>query len=102
MSSPKPLLTVFNTHAASCGEPPDETNELSGRYVGYFQNEHGDQWLFMSDPETGTATLRSGDAGWDTTYTLRGPEDLPASMTDSERAWVLACLQAAHKPDGFF
>jgi hypothetical protein len=50
MNSDQPLLTVLNRHTASCGEPPQETNEPSGRYVGYFQNEHGDQWLFTRDP----------------------------------------------------
>jgi hypothetical protein len=95
MRSDQPLLTVFNTHAVSCGEPPHESNERPGSYLGYFENEHGDQWLFTGDPKTATATLQCGDAGWKTTYRLHSAEDLPDHLTDSERAWARACWEAA-------
>jgi len=97
MNSEQPLLTIFNRHAASCGEPPHETNQDSSRYVGYFQNEVGDQWIFQYDPGTGSATLRSGDAHWSTVYTIRGPEDLHFTMNEAERAWALACWQSASR-----
>lgn len=89
------VLTILNRHAASCGAPPDLTNADRSRYYGYFQNEHGDQWVFVDDPATETATLRTGDAQWSTIYTIRGIEDLPYHLNDVERAWAQACWQAA-------
>lgn len=71
------------------------SNADRSRYYGYFQNEHGDQWLFIYDRAQGTAILRGGDAQWEKVHTLRGPDDLPFSMTESEKAWVLACWAAA-------
>ena len=92
--SHEPLLTLYNRHAAAAVEPPHLTNHDRTRYLAYFENEHGDQWLFVDDPASGTAVLRCGDADW-TAHTIRGPQDLPRSMTDAERAWATACWQAA-------
>ncbi len=94
-SSTEPLLTLYNRHNAACGEPPHLTNNDRGRYIGYFANEHGDQWLFVDDPPTGTAILRCGDANWATTYRIHGPDDLPSHMNDAERTWARICWQAA-------
>lgn len=95
MTSDQALLTIHNRHSQKCGEAPQITNDDRSRYIGYFQNEHGDQWIFVDDPATGPATLRCGDATWSTIYTIHGPGDLPNSITDTERAWILACWQAA-------
>src|SRR5512147_1683467 len=95
MTPVQPLITIYNRHSRDCGEPPQITNDDRSRYVGYFQNEHGDQWIFVDDPATGSATLRCGDAKWSTVYTIHGPQDLPHSITDSERTWILACWDAA-------
>lgn len=71
------------------------SNADRSRYFGYFQSEHGDQWLFIYDLASGVATLRCGDADWATVYTVRTPEDFRFTMSESEHAWALACWQAA-------
>ncbi len=98
MTIPPPTIPMFplhNRHGRDCGEPPHLTNNDHSRYYGYFENEHGDQWIFVDDPATGTAILRSGDRHWGTTHTMRGPKDLPPGMTDLECAWASACWHAA-------
>lgn len=95
MPSDQLILTIHNRHSAKCGEPPQLSNADRSRYFGYFQSEHGDQWLFIYDLASGVATLRCGDADWSTVYTVHGPKDLPDHMLESERAWGMACWQAA-------
>ena len=95
MPSDQLILTIHNRHSANSGEPPQLSNADRSRYFGYFQSEHGDQWLFIYDLGSGVATLRCGDADWNTVYTVRDPRDLPYHMLESECAWALACWQAA-------
>ena len=94
MELDQPLLTIYNRHGAVSGEPPHLSSEDRSKYFGYFQNEHGEQWLFVYDRTDGTAILRGGDTGWKKVYTLGDPKNLPR-LSESEHAWLLACLKAA-------
>jgi hypothetical protein len=81
------------------GDRLPSVDASDGRYLaGYFQNEHGEQWVFVGDLQEKTAKFWSGDAGWDEsdadvvvitqalgvlqTMILNGPE----------RMWINACL----------
>lgn len=45
-----PVFTACNVHADSCGTPPD-VRKTRGKYYGYFENQHGEQWVLHFDAE---------------------------------------------------
>ena len=42
----EPLLTIRNHHSPTCGDPPIVNEEDRDTYIGYFENQHGEQWVF--------------------------------------------------------
>ena len=63
-------------------------------YIGYFENEHGEQWIFTRDRKTGIATLRGGDIGWNTAIDVTsGRTRIDAQPRRSK--WLNACLIAS-------
>ena len=99
----EPLLTVFNNHTASCGDPPIERVQPSdNRYVGYFENMFGEQWIFTFDRKVGTGQLRGGDVGWNTPLTVEhdgcGGLRIGAKgiiLSQDEMSWLLNCWRTA-------
>jgi hypothetical protein len=89
------ILTVYNNHVETCGEPPTIDNADRSRYYGYFQNEHGEQWLFVYDYGTETGTLRGGDCGWDRIYEVIGGLAAGLILNSAEQQWLAACWNAA-------
>ena len=89
------LLHVRNHHSAECGTPPHIDDVRAGQYLGYFENEYGEQAVFVYDRDSSQAILYLGDAGWQTPHAVvdGGVPDLVLSET--ERLWVRACWQAA-------
>ena len=88
---PGPFLTVDNVHAASCGEPPVlHVTIREARYVGYFMNLHGEQWLFIGRPD-GTAVVSGGDALWTTEYPVVEGVAYGLVTNVDEALWVRAC-----------
>ncbi len=86
----QPLFVVNNHHVASCGEPPSINGSQAGKYVGYFANEYGEQWIFTYDRETKRATLRGGDNGWENEIEVR-PKDTRVNLGRGEQLWLAAC-----------
>lgn len=91
------VFQVGNHHVASCGEPPKIVAD-GKRYHSYFENTHGEQWVFIYDYETERGELRGGDAGWGNVHevTFTGDDRVGAMHVDivldkDERAWLLAC-----------
>ena len=66
--SKRPLFTVSNHHAPHCGAPPAVNGDEGGVYHGYFENSHGEQFVFLYRWNTGEAVVRCGDAGWEKLY----------------------------------
>jgi hypothetical protein len=89
-----PLFAVSNHHYVTHGEPPFVDGDDAGRYVGYFVNEDGEQAVFTCDAETGEATVRLGDAGWQALHRVVDGEPQNVHLTDSERTWIRACWLA--------
>jgi hypothetical protein len=56
------ILQIANHHALACGTPP-RIEEQRGQYLGYFENEFGEQMIFVFDRSSGTGRLYAGDAG---------------------------------------
>lgn len=90
-----PFFVISNTHAPASGTPPHLTNADPATYLGYFVNEHGDQWVFAFDRKTQRATLYGGDTNWERPITLTSLDALSPSFTASERLWIEACWKAA-------
>ena len=59
------VFVAHNNHDERCGPPPRLRNtENPGLYHGYFENRHGEQFVFTFDRATGTGTVSGGDLGW--------------------------------------
>jgi hypothetical protein len=78
----------------SCGKPPFVDGDAPGKYFGYFANEYGEQAVYSYDYDTGEATVRLGDAGWETTYRVVGGEAEGLVMSKPELLWLRACWMA--------
>jgi hypothetical protein len=83
------ILTIANAHAAACGLPP-VIEKLPGQYIGYFENRHGEQWIFVGDPVTSTAKLYGGDCDW-TCFDLTNQKMSEPMMDEREQGWLISC-----------
>jgi len=87
------LLEIDNVHVADCGPPP--SLDATDKYVGYFENPHGEQWVFIGDSKTGKAVIRGGDCGWETGYEVSLKSPCPhAILNDPEKMWIISCFMA--------
>jgi hypothetical protein len=67
------VFAAHNNHAPGCGRPARLKNsENRTLYYGYFENCHGEQFVFTFDRATQTGTVSGGDLGWENvkTFTL--------------------------------
>ena len=91
----EPLLTIRNHHSPSCGDPPIVKKEDPDTYIGYFENEHGEQWVFTCERTTGEAVLRGGDIGWNESWPVVNGEVDAQNLSRHEKLWLAACHAAA-------
>lgn len=73
---------------------------------GYFENEHGEQWVLWHDDGSPKTFFTGGDIGWDlheidmdAYYSSPSPEafareDIPVVLNAPEWSWLKACLAA--------
>ncbi len=61
MPDSRPLFTVLNYDIKSCGKPPHIHGDVRKRY----ENEYGEQAIFVYDYEVNKGTLWMGDSGWE-------------------------------------
>jgi hypothetical protein len=104
-----PLIAISNHHQH---EPP-QIEEAPNRYIGYFQNVYGEQWLFVRERAAATATLYGGDVAWkpvelssrdfspDTRRKVHGapvvgPGDGTLMLNEPEMLWLTACWLASN------
>lgn len=90
-----PLFRVSNNHTPQCGEPPQIDADAEDCYHGYFENESGEQAIFVYDRRTGNAMLWMGDAGWEKPYTVVAGRVPGLILGPSEALWLHACWRAA-------
>ena len=89
-----PMLTIHNRHSAACGIPPAFSTKATDLYIGYFENRHGEQWIFTCNRATAEASLRGGDAGWDNAHPVRDGRVDGLILAHEETAWLQACWSA--------
>jgi len=94
MSDRSLILQISNHHAASCGTPP-RIEKREGQYLGYFENKHGEQMIFVFDRRSGTGRLYAGDAGWETPYEVVDGVVAELTLELEEGLWLRACWEAA-------
>ena len=93
--SDAPLFQVRNQHSADCGIPPHIDDRSLSRYMGYFENQYGEQALFVYNRGSKQAILYLGDAGWDSPHTVVDGAVPDLVLSEIEQLWVRACWQAA-------
>ena len=50
-----PLVQIDNLHTPECGAPP--TVDATGKFVSYFENRFGEQWVLVGDKASGKAVV---------------------------------------------
>ena len=93
----EPLLKIANHHAPACGDPPIVDGGAENCYVGYFENPHGEQWIFTMNRQTGKATLRGGDVGWNTKFEVTNGAVADLILGHEEQLWLQACWTSARQ-----
>ena len=75
------------------GTPPT-IERGKGDYVGYFENEYGEQAVFHYSASSRRAILHHCDLGWEPHEVIDGrvPDII---LNDPERAWLTACWVAS-------
>jgi hypothetical protein len=89
------LFQVRNHHSAECGIPPHIDDRSPSQYLGYFENQYGEQAVFVCDRDSNQAVLYLGDAGWQTPHAVIDGAVPDLVLSETERLWVHACWQAA-------
>jgi hypothetical protein len=93
--SRSPIFPVTNHHTESCGEPPQIDDSAPNCYRGYFENEHGEQAIFVYNRTTRQGTLHLGDAGWDRPCAVVDGTVAGLMLGTSEALWLATCWKAA-------
>ena len=91
----EPLLRIRNHHVAACGDPPIVSGDDPAVYIGYFENPHGEQWIFTYHRQTKMAELRGGDAGWNNAFEVQAGKVAGLILGRDEVTWLAACWHAA-------
>ena len=58
------VFTIWNNHVGECNSPPDLSNANNKNYYGYYENQYGEQFVFVLNRKTGQASVYCGDADW--------------------------------------
>jgi hypothetical protein len=91
----EPLLRIGNHHAPGCGDPPIINGDDPDLYIGYFENAHGEQWLFTYHRKNKQAEIRGGDAGWNQCFAVRHGKVDGLILSSEESDWPQSCWHAA-------
>ncbi len=90
------IFQVRNHHHESCGIPPQFDNP-PGAYLSYYENQFGEQNIFVYDYQTKEAFLYMGDAGWERPRRVIEGGMVPGLIYgQDEAAWLFACWMATH------
>lgn len=73
MEPTEDAILIKNQHVPSCGSLPVWARERPrDAYFGYFENEYGEQWIFLATDEV--AQLAGGEMGWEHVYRIERPD----------------------------
>lgn len=84
------IFTIKNYHIEDSGKILNL--ELEGKYIGYYENTYGDQFIFIGDPDSGRATVKGGDLGWENEIVLfDGMGKVDWVLSYEEILWMSHC-----------
>jgi hypothetical protein len=86
------LLLEIESHDGDDG-PTWRPADLKGKFASYFENAHGEQWVFVYDGKTHQGELYGGDCGWKPERVRDGRVGL--MLDEAEHLWLQACWMAA-------
>jgi hypothetical protein len=90
------IFQVRNHQDESCGTPP-HFDDPSGVYLSYYENQFGEQNIFIYDYKTKEAFLYMGDAGWERPHKVVEGGRVPGLIYgEDEATWLFACWMATH------
>jgi hypothetical protein len=89
------LCTVKNKHVSDSSIPLFINGSEPGRYYGYFENEYGEQAVFVYNRQTKIGTLWMGDVGWDQPQTVVDGDLPEIVLNETEKVWLRTCWKAA-------
>lgn len=95
MKEDLPLFFANNHHTEASGKPPHIDANIRKRYHGYFENEYGEQMIFVFDYEVGEGTLWSGDVGWELPHKVVDGTVPEILLGESEAVWLGNCWKTA-------
>ena len=90
------LFQVTNHHGESHGIPPQiDEQTFPNVYRSYFENQYGEQAIFLYDYHQDRGTLYLGDAGWEDPYDVVAGNVPELMLSHPEQAWLRACWEAS-------
>lgn len=89
------IFRVGNRHGPGCGEPPHIGGGNAACYYGYFENEYGEQAVFVYDRRAQTGTLWMGDNSQDNPVSVVKGSAEDVVLGEAEALWLKACWMAA-------
>lgn len=85
------VFTIENNHIDSSGKIPEI--DKKNKYIGYYENEHREQFFFIGDYETKKAVIRGGDFGWEKEIEIYlGMSKFDLIFSNSEIIWISSCF----------
>jgi hypothetical protein len=90
------IFEVSNHHTPGEKLPPRITQTPTRRYLGYFENQYGEQSIFVFDYTLGEGFVFCGDAGWEV-YPVREGVVVELMLNEVEKSWLRNCWEAALK-----
>ncbi|GIL13926.1 MAG: hypothetical protein BroJett038_26460 [Chloroflexota bacterium] len=100
MDGDRLLFKVNNRHEAFPGTAPFVDGDVTNKYCGYFENEYGEQSVFVYDYSARQGMVWSGDAGWHESYQVVDGQALGLVFTRDEAIWLMNCWQTAKLREG--
>lgn len=89
------VFQARNKHSADAGKPPEIDANIRKRYHGYFENEYGEQTIFVYDYEVKEGTLWMGDAGWEKAFKVVNARVPELELSKNEALWLYNCWMTA-------
>jgi hypothetical protein len=90
-------VTFLKVNTGESHDIPPQIDEQTfpNVYRSYFENQYGEQAIFLYDYEQERGTLYMGDAGWEHPSDVVDGKVPELILSHPEQAWLLACWEAS-------
>jgi len=95
----QPIFHIGNKHSEDCGKPPHLDRNIRKRYHGYFENEYGEQAIFVYDYEVNEGILWMGGCGMGNLVQGYRGSCAGISFREKRSAVALQLLDCSHRRD---